>query len=110
LRTLRDRGVVELTQASGAGGRFGLAAYTLLLPPGLEVLSPPMDEPRTVRPRTDIPDRVGSVLHEPCPETAHTVTSSRKPTTPDPAARRRQRRATSVERSQGVLDLGTGES
>jgi hypothetical protein len=111
LRTLRDRGVVELTQSSGAGGRFGLAAYTLLLPPGLEVLSPPVNERRTVRPGTDIPDTVDSVRHDPCVETAHTVTASRKATTPDaPARLRRRRPATSVERSQGVLDLGTGES
>ena len=111
LRTLRDRGVVELTQSSGAGGRFGLAAYTLLLPPGLEVLSPRRDEPRTARPRTEIADTVGSVLHDPCVETAHTVTSSRKATTPEaPARPRRRRAASSGEWPQGVLDLGTGES
>jgi hypothetical protein len=111
LRSLRDRGVVELTQSSGVGGRFGLAAYTLLLPPGLEVLSSRRDEPRTAPPRTEVADKVGSVLHDPCSDTAHTVTSSPKTTTPDPPARpRRRRAAASVERSQGVLDLGTGES
>ena len=28
LRALRDRGVAELSQTSGAAGRFGLASYT----------------------------------------------------------------------------------
>lgn len=111
LRSLRDRGVVELTQSSGAGGRFGLATYTLLLPPGLEVFSPRRDEPRTVRPRTEIPDTVNPVPHDPCVDTAHTVASPRKPTKPEaPTRPRRRRPATSGEPSQGVLDLGTDES
>ncbi len=110
LRILRDRGVVELTQSSGAGGRFGLAAYTLQLPPGVELLSPRRDEPRTARPRTDVPDRVGSVVHEPCVETAHTVASSRKATTADAPTRPPGRAASPGQRSQGVLDLGTEES
>jgi len=37
LRTLRDRGVVELSQAAGPNGRFGLATYTLHLPDGVDV-------------------------------------------------------------------------
>ena len=38
LRTLRDRGIVELSQAAGPNGRFGLATYTLHLPDGVDVL------------------------------------------------------------------------
>lgn len=111
LRTLRDQGVAELTQSSGAGGRFGLAAYTLLLPPGLEVLSPGVDEPRTGRPRTDLAHRVEPVVHEPCLDTAHTVTSSPKETTPEvPARPRRRRTAAPGQWSQGVLELGSGDS
>ena len=112
LRTLRNRGAVELTQSSGAGGRFGLAAYTLLLPPGVEVVSPRREGPRAVRPRSEIADRVEPVLHEPCVETAHTVASSRKAPMPEAPARppRRRRAASPGEWSQGVLDVGTGES
>jgi hypothetical protein len=40
LRTLRDRGIVELSQAAGPNGRFGLATYTLHLPDGVDVLRP----------------------------------------------------------------------
>jgi hypothetical protein len=47
LRVLRTRGVVELLQASGSNGRFGLAAYILRLPDGVEVLSPCADAPHT---------------------------------------------------------------
>jgi hypothetical protein len=111
LRTLRDRGVVELTQSSGAGGRFGLAAYTLLLPPGLEVLSPRVDEPCAARPRAGLADRVEPVRQDPCVETPHAVTSSPTEATPDASPRpRRRRTATPREWSQGVLELGTGDS
>jgi hypothetical protein len=112
LRILRDRGIVELTQASGAGGRFGLAAYTLLLPQGLEVISPHVDEPCTARPRRELANRVEPVLHPPCLENPHTVTSSTKGTTasPPPLARPRRRRAAAPgESSQGVLELGGGD-
>lgn len=50
LRTLRDRGVVELSQASGPNGRFGLATYTLHLPEGIDVL------PYPARPHTEDAD------------------------------------------------------
>jgi hypothetical protein len=45
LRTLRQRGLVELSQAPGPDGRFGLAAYTLRLPAGVEVLLPRENRP-----------------------------------------------------------------
>jgi hypothetical protein len=48
LRVLRDRGVVELSQASGPNGRFGLATYILHLPDGIDVLPPCLDSPYTV--------------------------------------------------------------
>ena len=47
LRTLREHGLVELSQASGADGRFGLAIYTLHLPDGIEVCSPHTEKPHT---------------------------------------------------------------
>jgi hypothetical protein len=48
LRQLRDSGVAELIQASGSVGRFGLAAYALQLPPGVEIISPCVGRPHTV--------------------------------------------------------------
>ncbi len=111
LRTLRDRGVAELTQSSGAGGRFGLAAYTLLLPPGLEVVSPRRDEPRTGRPRTGIAETVGLVPHEPCSSTAaHGDLVREADDTGDAGPPAASSPGIARERPQGVLDLGTGES
>ena len=61
LRALRDRGVAELCQTSGAAGRFGLASYTLRLPPGLEMIFPPQrerrvgDKPHTEQPLAEKP-------------------------------------------------------
>ena len=109
LRQLRDRGVAELTQSSGSAGRFGLAEYTLLLPPGLEVL-PAWKEPRTARPRTGLADRVSPVLHPPCLVAPDTVKSSPKTTTPDAPAHPQRPAASPGQWSQGVLDLGTGDS
>ncbi len=54
LRVLRERGVVELAQSTGPGGRFGLAVYTVHLPAGIEVIG----SPRTARPNTVAPDAV----------------------------------------------------
>jgi len=108
LRTLRDRGIAQLTQSSGAGGRFGLAAYTLLLPQGLELLSQRVNEPCAARPGADPPITVKPIIHEPCLETAHAVTPSRRGTTPAaPPRPRRLPTATSEQWSQGTLDLGT---
>jgi len=91
LRALRDHGVAELCQMSGAAGRFGLAAYTLQLPPGLEILSPRVESPYTEQPDTAEP------------HTAEPVTARRRS-----AGRRR---AGAPERwSQDALDLGTVDS
>ena len=58
LRRLREHGLVELTQASGADGRFGLAVYTLHLPDGIEVCSRHTYPTHTVQPHTEKPDTV----------------------------------------------------
>jgi hypothetical protein len=111
LRVLRERGFAELTQSSGAAGRFGLAAYTLLLPPGLDVLSPRVHAPRTARPCAETAVGTVPTLQEPCAEAPHTASSPRKATSPeDPPARPRGRRRTAEPWSQGVLDLGTGDA
>jgi hypothetical protein len=58
LRVLRHRGLVELEQHTQTGGRFGLAGYTLHLPPGTDVVAPPCrDRPHTAQPRRVAPDR-----------------------------------------------------
>jgi DNA-binding transcriptional ArsR family regulator len=87
LRVLRERGLVELEQPTRAGGRFGLAAYTVHLPTGIEVIrSPRASRPRTVPPHTVNP---------------YAATTS--------AGSRRVRRATQSGRGeQGALDLGSG--
>jgi hypothetical protein len=59
LRVLRESGLVELTQLSGPHGRFGLAAYTVRLPAGLDTLSPKDGAPRTELPCREEP-RVAS--------------------------------------------------
>jgi hypothetical protein len=111
LRTLRERGIAELTQSSGVDGRFGLAAYTLRLPPGLVLLTPRANQPRSAPPRTEIAHRVDPIRNQPCLETAHTATSCPVESTSDrPTVRRRRRTERSGEWSQGVLDLGTGNS
>jgi hypothetical protein len=91
LRALRDQGVAELCQTSGTAGRFGLAAYTLQLPPGLEILSPRAEPPHTEPPHTEQSYTAESA-----------IASSR---------RARSRRAEAAERwSQDPLDLGTNDS
>lgn len=89
LRVLRDRGFAELCQSSGAAGRFGLAAYTLRLPPGLEVLAPCVDPPCVDPPLTAEPSAPG----------------------PDvtPARSGQQRTAQPAGWSQEALDLRTGD-
>jgi hypothetical protein len=53
LRSLRQRGFVELEQSTEHGGRFGLVGYTVHLPPGIDVTpSPCVDRPHTVPPGT----------------------------------------------------------
>lgn len=58
LRVLREHGLVELAQASGADGRFGLAVYTLHLPDGIEVCAPHTEKPHTFRSHTEKPATV----------------------------------------------------
>lgn len=58
LRALRQHGLVELTQASGADGRFGLAVYTLHLPDGIEVCLPHTDPAYKVQSHTEKPHTV----------------------------------------------------
>jgi hypothetical protein len=50
LRVLRDAGLVQLGQATGPDGRFGLASYTVSLPDGVETLAPKPIEPRAEKP------------------------------------------------------------
>ena len=61
MRTLRARGVVELEQASAANGRFGLAAYTLHLPDGIDVWSRRTQTSHTDNPHT-VTTFVGSAV------------------------------------------------
>ena len=100
LRALRDRGVAELCQMPGAAGRFGLASYTLRLPPGLEMIFPP--QPGT--PRGDFPHTDKPVAEKPHMEQSSTDLSTR------PARPARRRAASNREWSQGTLDLGIGET
>ena len=104
LRALRERGVAELCQTSGAAGRFGLASYTLRLPPGLEIVPPPWGSPLTGAPHTDKPHTV-----EP-----HTKQSSTKQARTGPADRpartAHRRTASNREWSQGTLDLDGGDT
>src|SRR5450432_3646505 len=74
LRVLRDRGVAELCQTSGAAGRFGLASYTLRLPPGLAIVPPPWRTPLTGKPHRDIPH-----TDKPVAEKPHIEQSSTRP-------------------------------
>ena len=111
LRVLRDRGVVELIQSSGAAGRFGLAVYVLRLPQGLEVLAPAVaapcaDLPCADRPCADLPHA------EQGSERGSTERSGTRPASADEArpARARRRAAPSAAWSQAALDLGVGES
>jgi hypothetical protein len=85
LRTLRERGLVEFTRASGLSGRFGLSVYRLVQLPGLEVQAPRGDPPHTTTPRAGNSDA----------------------TTPSP---RRTRRPVHVlnGHAQGTFDLGSG--
>jgi hypothetical protein len=53
LRMLRRRGFLELSQTTGPSGRFGLAAYTLYLPDGVEVVDPERNRPCPAAPHTD---------------------------------------------------------
>jgi hypothetical protein len=88
LRVLRERGFAQLTQGSGPDGRFGLAVYTLLLPPGVDVASRSADLPHTGEP--------------------HTVNSATVPVESNrPVERRNSRR--SMGTTQGALDLGMGD-
>ena len=107
LRGLRDRGVAELCQTSGAAGRFGLASYTLRLPPGLEIVSRQPGTPHTAEPHVDTPH-----TEKPQADNPHVGQSSTQQARKDSAARpaRSRRRAASHSQwSQGTLDLGTGD-
>lgn len=101
LRALRDRGVAELCQTSGAAGRFGLASYTLQLPPGLEIVPTQLATPHTGEPHTD----------KPVAESSRKEQSSTHQARRDPAARTgRRRTASNREWSQGTLDLEVGNT
>ncbi len=100
LRALRDRGVAELCQTSGTAGRFGLAAYTLRLPPGLEIVPPHMETPHTAEPHRDMPHTEKPLAEQPCEEQARTVPAAR------PARPARRRAKPHRGWSQGTLDLG----
>ena len=104
LRALRDRGVAELCQTSGAAGRFGLASYTLRLPPGLEIVPPHLETPHTAEPHGDKPHTETPRAENPLVEQAHTDPATR------PARQSRRRAASHVQWSQGTLDLGTGNT
>lgn len=99
LRALRDRGVAELCQTSGAAGRFGLASYALRLPQGLEIVPPHLETPHTAQPHSDKP---------------HTEKPNADQALQDSAARpvRPARRRAESRRGwfQGTLDLGNGET
>ena len=109
LRALRDRGVAELCQTSGAAGRFGLASYTLRLPPGLEIVPPPWGSPLTGEPHGDTPN-----TDRPVAERSHMEKSSTKQARTDPAEHpartARRRTASNREWSQGTLDLEGGDT
>ena len=104
LRALRDRGIAELCQISGAAGRFGLASYTLRLPPGLEIVPPQPRTPRGDKPHTEQPLAEKPPVELSCTEQARTDPAER------PARTARRRTASPREWSQGTLDLGTGET
>ena len=109
LRALRERGVAELCQTSGAAGRFGLASYALQLPPGLEIVPTQLEAPHTGEPLMDNPHADKPIAPKP-----HIGQSSTMRARTDPAdrpARTARRRATSNrEWSQGTLDLEGGNT
>ena len=99
LRALRDRGLAELCQTSGAAGRFGLASYTLQLPPGLEIVPPHVETRHTEKPFADTP-------HAAQPHVEQSSTERARPDSVASQARSARRRAASNrEWSQGTLDL-----
>ncbi len=89
LQVLRERGFAELIQSSGAAGRFGLAAYRLRLPRGMEALSPRVDPP--------------------CVDPAHTAEKTSPSLDLAPVRSRRHRPATLGQFPQGTLDFGVGD-
>ena len=104
LRALRDRGIAELCQTSAAAGRFGLASYTLRLPPGLEIVPPHLEEPHTKKPHADTPHAAQPHVEQTSTEQASTDSGAR------PARSARRRAASHEGWSQGVLDLRTGNA
>jgi DNA-binding IclR family transcriptional regulator len=92
LRTLRDRGLVELTRASGPAGRFGLSVYHLHRLPGVDVIAP-CGNPSHVGTRRV----VGLAAVD--ADVAGTVTVT---------GRAPRSRASSRRGEQGTLDLGLG--
>jgi hypothetical protein len=89
LRTLRDRGLVDLAHEPRSCGRFGLLFYRLSPIAGIEVVGLCGDSPHAV---------------EPCSVEAHTDTDGEM--TGCRVATRRSRSAGDGGR-QGVLDLGS---
>lgn len=108
LRALRDRGVAELCQTPGASGRFGLASYTLRLPPGLEIVPPPLGTPLTGEPHGDEPHTAKPVPDKPHSESG--TTPARTYPAARPARTARRRTATDRDWFQGTLDLEGGKT
>jgi hypothetical protein len=88
LRVLRERGLVELVRSPAPGGRFGLSAYAVSLPDGIDVIG----SPRAARPRAKSPH---TVEHDAATATART-------------RRRPGAMPASNGSEQGTLDLGLG--
>ncbi len=65
LRTLRRRGFLDLSQTTGPDGRFGLAAYALHLPDGMELVEPEGNRPCAVRPHAATSDTVAVTRRRP---------------------------------------------
>jgi hypothetical protein len=103
IRSLRALGIVELCQTSGVAGRFGLAAYTLHLPPGVEVLPPRTGTPRAETPHTEKPYTDNSHADNSHADPAHVDRARRAARPPRAAVSPRQW-------SQEVLEFGTVES
>lgn len=111
MRVLRESGLVELTQLSGPDGRFGLAAYTVRLPAGLDTLAPGEGAPRTEEPRTELPGAAdphqagaGSGLVLTCPWDGEPPSASDQASPRTPS--RRPRRSAAKRPEQGSFDLG----
>lgn len=64
LRSLRDRGLLELERLPGPAGRFGLSSYVVDAP-GIRLVPPFGDQPHVAAPST-VSSRLGDTT--PCPD------------------------------------------